>query len=215
MARMHRKTLPRCGGCQMHLELCICALIEPIEIRTRVVVIMHAKEEGKSSNSGRLVPLALRSGEVRVRGRKAAPMSQQGLVDPGHLNLVLYPADDAKVLAPEWLEADGRPVSLFVPDGNWRQAKRVARREPSLVDLQRVILPPGPPSRYRLRSHPDPKRVSTFEAIARALGIIEGPKVQAHLEGVFDLLVERTLWTRGELSAEQVLSGIPDAARYV
>jgi DTW domain-containing protein YfiP len=62
---------------------------------------------------------------------------------------------------------------------------------------------------YRLRHHPDPRFVATFEAVARALGILEGPAVQADLERVFQVVVERMLWSRGRLATERVTGGIP------
>ena len=72
-----------------------------------------------------------------------------------------------------------------------------------------VRLPPGPPSRYRLRCSPDPTRVSTFEAVARALATLEGQAVCDALMRTFDIMVERTLWIRGQLPATAVTGGIP------
>jgi DTW domain-containing protein YfiP len=52
-----------------------------------------------------------------------------------------------------------------------------------------------------LRRHPNPRFLATFEAIARALGILESTEVQARLELVFRLMVKRTLLSRGQLDA--------------
>jgi DTW domain-containing protein YfiP len=67
-----------------------------------------------------------------------------------------------------------------------------------------VRLPQGPPSTLRLRANPDPDRISTFEAIVRALGILEGAEVQAALEHVLALKIERTRWTRKPPSREEI-----------
>lgn len=196
----------------MHLRLCLCEEITPLELKTRVVVITHRAELCKTTGTGRLVPLTLINGEIRVRGQRGQPLEADDLVEAGRQTLLLYPTSDSIPLTPEL--GDGRPVTLVVPDGNWRQARKVKSRVAALADVPRAHLPPGPPSRYRLRSHRDPRNVATFEAVARALGILEGEAVQAKLERVFDVMVERTLWTRGELPAEQVTGGIrpaPDA----
>ncbi len=200
-------TLPRCPACALHTALCMCPLVTPLPVRTRVIIVQHVAESGRSSNSGRLAPLTLRGAELRVRGRPGAPLDPEGLVDPARRVCLLYPLPGAPVLAPA--PADPRPVTLLVPDGNWRQARKLVQRVPALRDAAKVRLPPGPPSRYRLRSHPDPDRIATFEAIARALGALEGPAVQARLERWFDVFVERTLWTRGDLPAAAVTGGIP------
>jgi DTW domain-containing protein YfiP len=197
----------------MHDWLCVCDQLEPLDLRTRVAVLTHQAEITKTTNTGRLVALALVGGEIRIRGRKGAPMSTEGLVLTDRRPLMLYPTADALLLTPELVAEDPRPVTLIVPDGNWRQARKVTTREPTLARVQRVRLPEGPPSRYRLRSHANPLRVSTFEAVARALGILEGPGVQAALEHLFDVMVERTLWTRGELLEWQVTGGLPPRPR--
>ena len=73
-----------------------------------------------------------------------------------------------------------RPITLVVPDGTWSQAVRARRRIPGLADIPCAALPPGLVSTYRLRHDPRAGRVSTLEAIAHALGVLEGP---AHRRG--------------------------------
>lgn len=180
----------------MHLGACLCAMVEPLALRTRVVVIAHHIETWKTTNTGRLVPLTLVHGEVRVRGYRGMSVRIDDLVCSERQGLLLYPCDASRELRREDVEADGRPVTLVVPDGTWGQARKVATRE-RLHALPRVHLPPGPPSGYRLRHHPDPSHLATFEAVARALGILEGEAVQERLERVFAAMVERTLASRG------------------
>lgn len=195
----------RCPRCALHRPLCLCAEITPLAVETRVVVVQHGKEHHRTSNSGRLVSIALRGGELRLRGAPGVPFDSADLHAPDRRAVLLYPLPGTPILAP-----DGRPVTLLVPDGNWAQARKLVQREPALIRAERAALPPGPPSIYRLRTHPDPHRVSTFEAIARALGLLEGPAVEAALMRVFTLFVERTLYTRGDLRADEVAGGVPD-----
>ena len=54
--------------------------------------------------------------------------------------------------------------------------------------------------------------LATFEAIARALGILEGVGIQHELEKVFTMLVDRLLWARGKKSSKDCLGGIPPEA---
>ena len=76
-----------------------------------------------------------------------------------------------------------------------------------------VSLPEAAPPVDRLRSSPGPGRLATLEAIAAALGILEGPAVGAALMRVYRIMTERTLWTNGRLAADQVTGGIPAGAR--
>jgi DTW domain-containing protein YfiP len=60
-----------------------------------------------------------------------------------------------------------------------------------------VILPDLGQTTYRLRTEPREQGLATYEAISRALGILEGPELQAQLDRLFDAMVESTLSTRG------------------
>jgi DTW domain-containing protein YfiP len=60
-----------------------------------------------------------------------------------------------------------------------------------------VRLPEGPDTEWGIRREYHPNGLATFEAIARALGIIESPAVQAGMEELFRLMVQRTLHSRG------------------
>ncbi len=73
----------------------------------------------------------------------------------------------------------------------------MGRRLPGLGHAEMVRLPDGPPTRWGIRREYHPQGLATFEAIARALGIIESHEVQEGLEELFRLMVERTLQARG------------------
>ncbi|MBC7977083.1 MAG: DTW domain-containing protein, partial [Myxococcales bacterium] len=80
-------------------------------------------------------------------------------------------------------------------------------------------LPDTGGTQYRLRAEQRAGNLSTFEAIARALCILEGsgegdagPAVEAAMMAVFHVMVDRTLWFRGAIPSAQVTGGIPPAA---
>lgn len=206
-----RVKLERCARCVLHVPLCMCAEIQPLALATRVVVFRHRKEVHKPTNSGRLVSLAIDQGELRLFGERGIELDTRGLADPARRTVLLYPSTGSSLLTRD--STDSRPVTLVVPDSDWRRAQKLATREARLSGIERVHLPDGPPSMYRLRRHPDPRFLATFEAIARALGILEGPDVQARLEHMFRLMVERTLYSRGQISPERMLGGLPGSAR--
>lgn len=190
------KQHPRCAACRMHDTLCICAQIPQLALPTELVLLIYKREVGKPTGTGLLATQALVNSQVHVHGHADTPVDLTGTLEGPHRPILLFPDDDAPVLS-EALRDDPRPISLIVPDGSWRQARRMARRIPGLENVQRVCLPEGPPSRYRLRREPLHGGLATLEAIARAFGILEGATVQQQLETLLDLMVERTLSTRG------------------
>ncbi len=193
----------------MHASLCLCNLVPRLETRTRLLLVIHRIEDRKPTNTGRLARMCLPNSDVCVRGFAAeseAPLA----IDPGSQPLLLFPAPDAIPI--EQFAGSPRPVTLIVPDGTWRQAFKVRHRVPGLRDVPCVSVPADAPTRYRLRAEPHKDGLATLEAIARALGVLEGRHVREALERVFEVMVSRTLWSRGELRGADVAGGVPDGA---
>ena len=117
-----------------------------------------------------------------------------------HINrrlLCLFPEDCSKELNADFLKVDSRPITLVVPDGNWRQASKMGRRLPGIEHTTNLRLPEGQPTTWGLRKETRKGGLASFEAIARALGTIESPEVQADMERLFDLMVATTHKQRG------------------
>jgi DTW domain-containing protein YfiP len=171
--------------------------------------MIHRFEARKPSNTGRLAAECLPNSEVLVRGHEGAP-SAPFTVDGVRTPVFLFPHEEARPLAD--FAASSEPVTLIVPDGTWRQASKVRQRVPGLRDIPCVSLPHDAPSIYRLRSEAHGHGLATIEAIARAMGILEGPHVRHALEHVFRAMVERTLWARGEIATADVTGGVPEGA---
>jgi len=174
---------------------------------------MHVAEEVLTTNTARLAAQALPNSEIRIRGRKER-MSTAGLIENGRKSLLLYPSPSARELTPDLVAGLSGPVTLIVPDGSWSQTRRTVRREPGLAGIPQIKLPPGPPSEYRLRAQPSDDSLCTLEAVARALGVLEGRVVQQRLETLLRVMVERTLWSRGMLSADRCTEGTIPLTAY-
>lgn len=191
------KRSERCQRCRMHAHLCICPSIPRYVLDTRIVLVMHRRELKKPTATGPLALEALPNSELRIHGHQDRPLDFSDLNIPERRTLLLYPGDDASILSRSFLDQDSRPVTLVVPDGNWRQAARMGRRLPGLELAEMVRLPEGVKTRWGLRRENHAEGLATFEAIASALGIIESPAVQSGMEYLFRIMVQRTLYARG------------------
>jgi DTW domain-containing protein YfiP len=208
---MHSCTKARCPRCLLHEELCLCTEIPRLETRTRVVLVMHAQESYKPTNTGRLAHLCLPNSEIRYRGlRDGTPLSLDGLMDKGHDTWMLHLSHESEELTEDLVQRTQKPVRLLVPDGTWSQASRTGSKlARDLPGVRHVKLRALKPSKYKLRTEHDPNGMATFEAIARALGVMEGAAVQESMERIFRIMVDRMLWTRGKITAEEVFGGLP------
>lgn len=177
------KRLNSCPDCQVPKELCYCSRIVTVENQTPVTIIMHQRERFLTSNTAVVAVRALKDSEILLRGMRDQSASKDIHFRPGHVPLVLYPSEGALPIGSEELKdyLAGRPAQLIVPDGSWRQAKRVAKREEALKNVQAVTLSKAAPSLYRLRRQVKDGRLCTFEAIARALGDLESLELEKDL----------------------------------
>lgn len=158
---------------------------------------MHCREVKKTTATGPLALAALPNSEVHEHGTVERPLDLTSLHQEGRRVLVLFPSEDAHPLTREFVETDERPVTLVVPDGNWRQATRIPQRVPGLIEAERVTLLGGEPTSWGIRRETRQEGLATFEAIARAFGILESPEVQRQLEAVFRRMVSTTIAQRG------------------
>lgn len=185
----------RCVRCRLLRTECLCALIPTVPTRTRVVLVLHAAEDRKPSNTGRLALSCLPNSALVMRGghEHAAAVTAPNWTEHG-TPVLLFPHPDARPIE-AWRDSL-RPVTLVVPDGTWRQAQRVRRRIPGLDAVPCAFVEREEPSRYLLRHTPFARRLATMEAIAEALGILEGPAVREALLAIFQVMVERSLRVR-------------------
>jgi DTW domain-containing protein YfiP len=181
----------------------VCHDAPPLQLRTQLCVVVHALEKDKTTNTGIVAARLVQGSSVLTHGVRyrdeAGGWHHTVAEQPdfaGRRPLVLFPTADAEVLTPE--HAAGDPVTLVIPDGTWTQSRRMHTRIPWMFGLPHVTLPPlDRKSGYKLRISDREQRVSTMEAIAIALGILESAEAEQTVLHIFDLLVRRTMAARG------------------
>ena len=150
------------------------------------MIVRHHTEIKRSSNSGRLAHLALPNSviidhDVEVEGR-CVPAA----LPPLDGAWLLYPAGEPTTEVPT-----PPPRQLVVLDGTWAQTRRMYRKLGALRGLPTLRIPDAPMPAARLRESPGPGQVSTIEAIARALRLLEGDATARPLEELFAVAVSR------------------------
>ncbi len=159
---------------------------------------MHHRETIATTNTARMALKLLPNSTLHLRGRIGERLSGETILSPKHSPAYLYPSEDAVVLTPEFLNTLERPIQLIVPDGSWRQTRKFSKRETWLKDIPHVKLPDVKNTLFYLRRRVKADGISTFEAIARALGVVESLSLQNKMEEIFKVMVEKTLQTRGK-----------------
>lgn len=182
----------RCTRCLFLQRVCLCAQVPRIETRTRVVIVRHHREKYRSSNTGRLAHHALVNSELVDHGDPGGPAVLPQL-DGAWL---VFPAGEPTLVAPV-----PPPRQIIILDATWSQARKMYLKLAALRGLPILRLADAPMPRARLRRSPGEGRVSTIEAIARALRLLEGEGPAAPLETLFDLAVSRAVATGRSLDS--------------
>lgn len=186
----------RCDRCWQRDEHCLCATIgAPLPNSVEILLLRHAKETFRTSNTGRVASLMLANCSVMEigalyddRGAMEAEF-ERVLAQPGRTNYLLYPSTGRSLP-----KVPAETIRLVVPDGSWRQARRMIQRVPGISGLPRVSVLVE--DALRLRRPPWEEQMSTIEAIASVLGELDGPEYAARLRAVHRTMVENSLRVR-------------------
>ncbi|MSP55714.1 MAG: DTW domain-containing protein [Myxococcales bacterium] len=169
-------------------RLCFCGELTAVQTRTRIVIVRHAAEINKTSNSGRLASLALSNSLLVDHG-----IEGQALDLTGELG------DHPFVLAAGATPLIESPVvsTLVVIDSTWATAKSMRWRIPPLADAPTLSLAAPEVAPLRMRRGAEPEQMATIEAIAAALEFLGEPEPARHLRHLFKAMADRLLQLRG------------------
>ena len=193
------KATQRCPVCDATRTLCMCAVLPRLDLRTKVSLVIHHRELSRSSNTGLLALRALVNSEVRIRGEGREALDLSDLLSPRYRTFLFYPSADSADLDRQLVCHDPRPIQLIVPDGTWRQARKIHSRHQELKHIPRVKISTPNDSTFQLRAQSRPEGMATLQAIAAALRLIEGDAVGDQLMQFYRARVARTLNARGVL----------------
>lgn len=160
---------------------------EPVDNKTSVLILQHPQEQDRVLGTARLIADTLANAKVVIglswRNLAHAVKEPAEAKDWGVLYLgSTHAKGRAPLIA---VDRKGEPLpdqaaglaglkGLIALDGNWAQAKALWWRNPWLTKLRRFVVVPDGPSLYGdLRREARPDAVSTLEAVALALQVLE------------------------------------------
>ncbi|XP_046402615.1 tRNA-uridine aminocarboxypropyltransferase 2 isoform X3 [Ischnura elegans] len=163
--------------------VCWCPFLPAtrLKIHCRLVVLQHPAEERRCLRTVPMLMQSLEAGSCVIFKGKKFPSNSQELHRSGSLyeilssqdSVLLYPSRDAKDITEVVGEGRQRPQHLIVIDGTWDQARSIYHNSPMLKSLKQVKLSLGSASEYVIRTQPSEGCLSTLEAAAQALSILE------------------------------------------
>ena len=188
-----------CMRCRRAKEACLCPTAPPMETRSRIVLLMHPKEDRRErTGTGRLACLNLARAEI-IPGiaLDGHPRVRELIDDPANRAVLLYPSPGAINLSEPGEaaarfagEPGGGNLVVFLVDATWACSKAVLRGSPGIAGLPRLQFRPREKSRWVIKRQPHDHCLSTIEAIHELLCALEAAGLDSYpdkqrLLGVF------------------------------
>jgi DTW domain-containing protein YfiP len=216
---------PLCVRCLRAGSVCLCDSIRPFETFFKVVLLQHPKERKNSIGTARFTHLTLKN-SLLIAGAEfeTDPAVSAILADPENYPVVLFPGENSVNLAeardaflagvPTGPSGLPRRLVVFVIDGTWSQARGMIRKSARLLKLPRVSFTLDQPSQYKVRKQPRDFCLSTVEATARLVKLLDPAAPAESLIATFAKMVDAQLEcaTRGRLREKQKYPRHPETA---
>lgn len=198
-----------CPRCQKPVALCVCEALTEHRGKVQVLVLRHPQEKDRVLGTAKMIELQIPGSKV-VTGlswrnlgavlKKDAEPKEWGVLYQGAK--AARPGKDAaplvavdKKAAPlEDQQAGLKGIKgIILLDGTWSQAKTLWWRNAWLLKCRRLVLAPSQPSAYgKLRREPRRDSLSTLEAAALAVSVLErDDKLYDRLTAPLRLLVQK------------------------
>ena len=205
--RRHRK--PRCRACGLHTAICVCPLLPRVDLAQEFLVIQHAIEILRPTNTGRMVAAMLPNTVLMPFAVRGVPFDETPLRRGDTDYLLLFPSDDAVELTAELAAPrPGRRTAFVMLDGTWHQASRMSHRIDALQNVPRVRLPPGPPSSWTIRNPQRPDQLCTLEAAIRVVATLGRAEEADRMLDALELIEARMLYMKGRLPRPKTLEEV-------
>ncbi len=158
---------------------CICKHINPIQTKTRFIILMHPKEYKREKNgTGHMTKLQLENSEIIVgidfTNNKRV---NEILNDEKNSSFLLYPGKENFNLSlrksSEIISFMGNNPYIFLLDGTWPCARKMLKLSKNLQQLKRVSFDNKIKSKFIFKQQPAPLCLSTIESVYTLLNLLK------------------------------------------
>lgn len=178
-----------CERCLFTPSTCICGAIKRLTNKVSVVILQHPSEEKIAKNTAKLLNLSLTDCKI-IKGENNTDFAMLNSL-PVKSTVLLYPNEHATNLDdtnPK--QALSNITHLIVIDGTWKKAYKILQLTPLLTKFKTVSFKQLPQNRYAIRKAPRADSLSTLEAVAHSLLLIEQLN-PAPLYNLLDELIQK------------------------
>ncbi len=169
-----------CTSCHYPESHCLCIHVKHITNKTKLIILQHPSEVKNAKNTARLAKLCFSQCELHIGESEHDFNHLRNL--PVGTTCVLYPSEQSISL--DTNHELNEITHLILIDGTWKKAHKILMLNPWLQTHRFVSFTSVPTNQYTIRKAPRADSLSTIEAIAHSISLIE----QCDVTPAYDLL---------------------------
>jgi len=156
-------------------------------------LLLHENEPQRPTTTSKIIQQVLPDCATYLWSRTTPPQDLIERIQDSNTDAwLLFPADRPELL-PRSKTFSGclpkRNTLIIVPDGTWKEVRKIVRKSPWLGHLPLLAFDPKVPSRYDLRRNPDSDHLCTAETVTELLKLNHEPLAAAELDRTLDLFI--------------------------
>jgi len=163
----------------------MCHYIEPIETKTRFILLMHPKEFKRTKNgTGHFTNLSLKKCEIFIGIDFTNHTRINKIIqNPNNISFVLYPSERSINLNDTPLETNGKTPIIFLIDATWPCSRAMLKASSNLNALPKISFSHTKRSAFQFKEQPQTYCLSTMESTHILLERLEEQKIEAFKKG--------------------------------
>jgi len=191
-----------CEGCGLAIHYCCCSQITPQHNQLELALLLHENEPSRHTTTSKIIQKVLPDSSTYIWQRLDPPQELIERIQDKNTDVwLLFPAD-----RPELVERSrkftrapaARKTLIIIPDGTWKEVRKIVRKSPWLSDLPLLAFDPEKPSRYDLRRNPDSDHLCTAETVTELLKLNGEHTAADELNRTFEIFI--TQYKRSKLN---------------
>lgn len=159
----------KCSRCDYILANCICSALAPIANQVNVLCIREKSERDHAKNTAKLIPLLFNNAKLVDSDQDDINhiLSEYGIDN----SLLIYPDETAVNL--DEIATPNNYQNIIVLDGSWKKVFKLLKQFPMLNNYQKVSINLQTATQYSIRKAPRADSMSTLEATASVITVLE------------------------------------------
>lgn len=174
----------KCYSCYRPKSSCMCGYVNPIETKTKFVILMHPKEFKKVKNgTGHLTHLSLKNSELFV-GIDFTNNSAINEIISTYQSYILYPSKDAINISVKSIDFEKnidntKDMAIFIIDSTWACSLKMIRESKNLQNIKHISFETSRVSQFKIKEQPAEYCLSTIESTLIVLELLKKWEIES------------------------------------